>query len=99
MKVTVLFSVLESIQSDEDKCIMAESEVRTDREAEKDEIKIYDEVYDYLFNSSYPEGASKAEKCVIRKRAKKFQLVDGVLHYKENVNGGHQRLRQVLIAQ
>ena len=36
-----------------------------------DEIKVYDEVQDYL--------AKKVEKVVIRKRTK-FLLVDGVLH-------------------
>ena len=34
------------------------------------------------------------EKGVIWKRAKKFLLVDGVLHYKHSVKGGEQRLRQ-----
>jgi len=46
-----------------------------------DEIKVYDEVQDYLA-SRYPETATKVEKGVIRKRAKNFLFVDGVLHYK-----------------
>jgi len=44
-----------------------------------------------------PETATKVEKGVIRKRAKKFLLVDGVLHYKQSVKGGEQRLRQVRV--
>ena len=37
-----------------------------------------DKVQDYLANGTYPEGETKAVKGVISKRAKKFQLVDGV---------------------
>ena len=55
----------------------------------------YDQVQDYLANGTYPPGATKAEKGVIRKRAKKFQLVDGILHYKETLKAGQLRLRQV----
>ena len=62
-----------------------------------DEIKVYDEVQDYLASGRYPETATKVEKGVIRKRAKKFLLVDGVLHYKQSVKGGEQRLRQVRV--
>ena len=61
------------------------------------EIKVYDEVQDYLASGRYPETATKVEKGVIRKRAKKFLLVDGVLHYKQSVKGGEQRLRQVRV--
>ena len=73
----------------------AEIEVRSDGEAERGELTNYDEVQDYLANGTYPEGATKAGKAVIRKRAKKFQLVDGVLHYKETLKTGQLRLRQV----
>ena len=62
------------------------------------EIRSYDhryEVQDYLANGVYPEEATKAVKGVIRKRAKKFQLVDGVLHYKKTLKTGRLRLRQV----
>jgi len=53
-----------------------------------DEIEVYDEVQDYLASGRYPKTATKFEKGVIRKRAKKFLLVDGVLHYKQSVKGG-----------
>ena len=33
-----------------------------------DEIKVYDEVQDYLASRRYPETATKVEKGVIRKR-------------------------------
>ena len=70
----------------------AEIEVRSDGEAEREEITNYDEVQDYLVNGTYPEEATKAVK---GKRAKKFQLVDGVLQYKETLKTGRLRLRQV----
>ena len=73
----------------------AEMEVRSDGEAEREEIRNYDEVQDYLANGTYPDEATKAVKGVIRKRAKKFQLVDGVLHYKETLKTGRLILRQV----
>ena len=60
----------------------AKIEVRSDDEAEREEIANYDEVQDYLANGTYPKGATRAVKGVIRKRAKKFQLVyGGILHY------------------
>ena len=34
----------------------------------------------YLASARYPETATKVEKGVIRKQAKRFLLVDGVLH-------------------
>ena len=61
-------------------------------EAEREEIMNYNEVQDYLANGTYPEEATKVVKGVIRKRAKKFQLVYGVLHYKETLKTGQLRL-------
>ena len=43
----------------------------------------YEEVVAYLRRSEYPAGATKVEKGIIRKRSKKFQLVDGVLRYRD----------------
>ena len=40
--------------------------------AQREEITKYDEVQNYLANGTYPEGATKAVKGVVRKRAKKF---------------------------
>ena len=34
--------------------------------------------------SHYPEGTTKADKATIRKWSKKFEVVNGVLHYKES---------------
>ena len=39
-----------------------------------DEIKVYDEVQDYLASGRFPETAMKVDKGVIRKRAIKFLL-------------------------
>ena len=43
------------------------------------ELKFYNELESYFLREEYPSGATKA---VIQRRSKKFQLVDGVLHYK-----------------
>ena len=42
---------------------------------EEEDSRIYDEVQRYLTDGTYPEGAEKPEKAVIRKRSKKFQVV------------------------
>ena len=66
----------------------------TEEGIKANEQRIYDEVYNYLTASRYPGGATKADKATIRKRAKKFEVVDGVLHYKEN-KASTVNLRQV----
>ena len=43
----------------------AKIEVRSDGEAEREELTNYDEVQDYLDNGTYPEGATKAGKTVL----------------------------------
>ena len=43
----------------------AKIEVRSDGEAEREELTNYDEVQDYLDNGTYPEGAAKAGKTVL----------------------------------
>lgn len=48
-------------------------------EEDDGDARIYAEVHDYLRSGSYPSLASKADKAVIRKRAKKFHLADGGL--------------------
>ena len=55
------------------------------------EETIFEEVHAYLSQGHYPLEATKQEKCIIRKRSKNFQLLDGVLHYK----GKGGSLRQV----
>jgi len=47
---------------------------------------MYNEVQDYLASGRYPERATKVEKGVIRKRAIKFLLVDGVYLHTETIN-------------
>ena len=75
----------------------AEIEVRSDSEVECEEIMKYDEVQDYLASGTYHEGVTKAVRGVSEKGQKKFQLVDGVLHYKEvlKMKTRQLRLRQV----
>ena len=60
----------------------------------KSEETIYQEYDNYLTDGQYPLGANKQEKAIIRKRAKHYQKVDGILHYK-----GKDGLRQVITMQ
>ena len=64
-----------------------------------DELLIYEELHSYLSANSYPVGCSKAEKAVIRKRAKKFELADGVLHYRDENKSRCARTGQAFLRQ
>ena len=55
------------------------------------EAETYENVFEYLTKGCYPQGASKSEKSILRRMSKKFQVVDGILHYK----GKEGQLRQV----
>ena len=54
------------------------------------EAETYENVFEYLTKGCYPQGGSKAEKSVVRRMSKNFQVVGGILHYK-----GKGQLRQV----
>lgn len=56
-----------------------EIKVQSEGEAEHEEI-MNDEVKDYPAKDAKPERATKAVKGLIRKRVKKFQHVNNVLH-------------------
>ena len=45
------------------------------------EKRIYDEVHEYLTKSTYSNSATKAEKATVHRRAKNFQVLDGILYY------------------
>ena len=62
---------------------------------ESAETKMYEEVFAYLSDGQYSAASSKAGKGVIRKRSKKFELLSGVLHYKDSSKTEEPRLRQV----
>ena len=68
-------------------------EAKSDKEdgdcGKENELLMYNETFEYLFNGCYLPDATKAEKGVIRKRAKNFRIIDGVLHYKGK-NGPRQ---------
>ena len=64
-------------------------------DADDQEFRIYEELHRYLSAKAYPIGCTKAERAVIRKRAKMFELVGGVLHYKDE-RDGESILRQVI---
>ena len=61
---------------------------------EAESIK-YKEVFNYLSGYEYPSSATKAEKGSIRKRAKKFTIANGLLHYKDQTKDGQLQLKQV----
>ena len=50
-----------------------------DKEAQ--EKIVYDEVHEYLTQSTYSASATKAEKAAVRRRAKNVQVLDGILYY------------------
>ena len=69
---------------------MEASSDKDDGECGKEnELLMYNETFEYLFNGCYPPDATIAENGVIRKRAKNFRIIDGVLHYKGK-NGPRQ---------
>ena len=45
------------------------------------EKMVYDEVHEYLTKSTYSVSATKVEKATVRRRAKNFQVLDGILYY------------------
>ena len=62
------------------------------------ERKLHNELVSYLLKGEYPVGATKVEKGVIRKRAKKYNVIDGILHYKDVLKDGHTKLKQVSLS-
>ena len=71
----------------------ASIDTKETREGDKErEEETYDDVFEYLTKGSYPEDATKRDKGVLRRKAKSFQVVDGILQYK----GKNGELRQVL---
>lgn len=61
----------------------ASSDTKESSEGDKErEEETYDDVFEYLTKGSYPKDATERDKGVIRRRAKSFQVVDGILHYK-----------------
>lgn len=84
----------EDIIATEDIVINTEKNIIEAKQTEvetKSEETIYQECDNYLTDGQYPLGANKQEKAIIRKRAKHYQKVDGILHYK-----GKDGLRQVI---
>ena len=59
---------------------------------EASEKRTYENVYEYLTKGCYSQGATRAEKGVLRRRAKSFRVVDGILHCK----GKEGDLKQVM---
>ena len=91
-EVILTAGIHEKIKSNADKV----KEEQSLKEDDKAELQTYAELHGYLSCKTYPVGCTKAEKAVIRKRAKHFELVAGVLHYRDKAKSdGRQLLRQV----
>ena len=50
------------------------------RVMEKEEERMYNKTLQYLMHGRYPEGSSKQDKGVIRKRSKHYRARDGQLY-------------------
>ena len=59
---------------------------------EETEIKLIEKAYIKLTQGTYPDGCTKNEKRVIRRKATTLDVVDGVLHYRR-MDGGRVRLK------
>ena len=46
----------------------------------EDEKNVYDITLNYIARGSYPQDATKQDKCAIRKRAKQYRVQDGQLY-------------------
>ena len=60
----------------------AEEQCKQEQSSEEKDSTVYESIQCYLSKGSYPQNSTKAEKGVIRRWAKSFSLVDGILHYK-----------------
>ena len=54
------------------------------------EAKEYDEIYNVVADQNYPEGITKNQKDVLRNKAKKFVIRDGLLYYCDRKRGERQ---------
>ena len=52
-----------------------------------EEGDLVEQAYVYVTSSRYPTGCPENRKRVIRKKAKKFEVKDGVLYYKKKCKG------------
>ena len=48
---------------------------------EVQEKRIYDDLHKYSTKNTYSTSATKAEKATVHRRAKNFQVLDGILYY------------------
>ena len=59
----------------------ADADTQDGKDGGEKEAETYENVFEYLTKGCYPQRASKAEKSILRRMSKKFQVVDGILHY------------------
>ena len=52
-------------------------------DTEERDQELVEQAYIYLTSTTYPPGCDENRKRVIRKKAKKFELKDGELYYKQ----------------
>ena len=56
-------------------------------ESEERDQELVEQAYSYITTSTYPPECTENRKRVIRKKAKKFELKDGELYYKQKQKG------------
>ena len=61
--------------------------VVTTMDSEERDQELVEQAYAYLTTSTYPSGCTENRKRVVRKKAKKFELKDGELYYKQKQKG------------
>ena len=54
------------------------------------EAKEYNEIYNVVADQNFPEGITKNQKDVLRNKAKKFVIRDGLLYYCDKKRGERQ---------
>ena len=64
-------------------CSFKEGVSQSNMDTEERDQELVEQAYVYLTSATYPPGCDENRKRVIRKKAKKFELKDGELYYKQ----------------
>ena len=68
---------------DELKCVVSRKVSVCQPWIQERDQELVEQAYVYLTSATYPPGCDENRKRVIRKKAKKFELKDGELYYKQ----------------
>ena len=83
---TVSVDMVETF-SDQDTCM--QDDERSDLDSD-----LVEQTVEYIRNKCYPDGTNESRKRVIRKKAKRFEVRDGVLLYKHTRKTGGKKVVQ-----